>query len=142
VSTVDRLLLDTHVAVWLREGQLNAAAEEIIADAGAAGGVFVSPLTAWEIGMLSRPSERRSTLRLAVDPLTWFEKLSSLSFIRQAPCTPAILVAASRLPGEVHGDPVDRLLIATARETNCHLMTRDRNIRAYADAGHVEVIVC
>ena len=44
------------------------------------------------------------------------------------------------LPGGVHGDPADRLLIAAARVHGLRLATADRKILAYGDAGHVDTL--
>jgi PIN domain nuclease of toxin-antitoxin system len=46
------------------------------------------------------------------------------------------------LPGELHDDPGDRLLIAAARHLGMPIVTRDRQIIAYAEAGWVRVIAC
>jgi PIN domain nuclease of toxin-antitoxin system len=46
------------------------------------------------------------------------------------------------LPGELHADPADRLLIATARQLGVPLVTRDRRILDYAAQGHVDAIPC
>jgi PIN domain nuclease of toxin-antitoxin system len=46
------------------------------------------------------------------------------------------------LPPPIHKDPADRLLIATARSLNVPIVTRDRFILDYAEAGHVDAIVC
>lgn len=43
-----------------------------------------------------------------------------------------VLVESSRLPGICHGDPVERMLIATARQHGFSLVTRDEKILAYA----------
>jgi PIN domain nuclease of toxin-antitoxin system len=51
-------------------------------------------------------------------------------------------LASSLLPGVIHSDPADLLLIATALEMNIPIATRDRKILAYADAGHVQAIAC
>ncbi len=59
-----------------------------------------------------------------------------------ATLTPGIGVDAANLPGELHQDPADRLLIATARQVNLPLVTRDTRIIAYAGCGHVQVISC
>ncbi|MDQ2860017.1 MAG: PIN domain-containing protein [Pseudomonadota bacterium] len=61
---------------------------------------------------------------------------------RAAPFTAEIAIAASLLPEPLHSDPADRLLIATAREMNLPILTRDRKIIDYADAGRVAIIVC
>ncbi len=56
--------------------------------------------------------------------------------------TPAILVAASYLPEPLHNDPMDRIIIATAREHDLTVITRDRLILAYGAAGHVRTLAC
>jgi len=55
---------------------------------------------------------------------------------------PEIALDAWFLPGQVHGDPMDRLLIATARRLSAALVTRDDRILAYARAGHMQAIAC
>ena len=62
--------------------------------------------------------------------------------IKPAPFTPEIAIDSSYLPGNLHGDPADRLIIATARQFGVPVVTRDARIRAYAEAGHVRVIPC
>ena len=53
---------------------------------------------------------------------------------------PAIAVASTRLPGQLHGDPADRLLAATARQLNLALVTADEKLLAYGAQGHLAVI--
>jgi len=74
----------------------------------------VSQISAWEIGMLSRPGSGRCIAFLP-DPATWFARFLAGPSIRPAEWSAAIAVAASWLPDPLHGDPADRLLIATAR---------------------------
>ena len=62
--------------------------------------------------------------------------------IKEAPITPAIAIDASYLPGDFHADPMDRLLVATARHLGMPIITSDRKIIAYAEAGFVRVIPC
>lgn len=64
------------------------------------------------------------------------------SAIRAAPFTPEIAINASCLPGNLHPDPADRLLIATAWHLGTPLVTRDPKIIAYAGQGFVEVLPC
>jgi len=59
-----------------------------------------------------------------------------------APLTPHIALQASFLPGELHRDPADRMLVATARELGMTLVTRDEKLLAYGRAGHVRTLVC
>lgn len=134
--------MDSCAAIWLAEGEWMApAALEAIGDAMAAG-IFVSPLTAWEIGRLSSPSSKRPALRFLPDAETWFARLMAAPGFRPAPFTPEIALAATRLPGQPHRDPIDRMLIATARVMGVAIVTRDRLIVAYGKEGHVGVVAC
>jgi PIN domain nuclease of toxin-antitoxin system len=138
------VLLDTCAAIWLADaGKLEPAALAAILAAGHAEGILISPISAWEIGMLSRPTASRpAALQFLPDPATWFARLMAGPGIRPAPFTPAIAIAASQLPGAPHRDPADRLLIATARHLGVPLVTRDAAIGAYAAAGFVTSIAC
>lgn len=133
------LLLDTHAVLWLDNGDpLEAAAREAIRQAAPAGGVLVSPVSAWEIGLLV--SKGRLTLDLA--PVAWFQRFLRIAGIRLTPFSVEVAAGCSFLPGPFHGDPADRMLVATARERDVPLLTRDRRILDYARPGVLEVIPC
>ncbi len=136
------VLLDTCAVIWLANGdRLQNEADSAIFNAALADGVFVSPISAWEIGMLSRPKAGRSIVFLP-DPATWFARFMAGPAIKPATLTAEIAIAASGLPAPLHGDPADRLLIATARRLAMPIVTRDAKIIAYAAAGHVSAIAC
>jgi PIN domain nuclease of toxin-antitoxin system len=137
------LLLDTHAAIWLAEGQLADETVERIVFAGLADGVFVSPISAWEIGLLARPKAGgRPSVQFRPDPVGWFSALMAKPIIKSAPLTATIAITASFLPEPFHSDPADRLLVATAREMNVPLLTRDAEILAYGEAGNVKTQRC
>ena len=138
------VLLDTCALIWLANGDpLTNAAITAIDQASQMDGVFVSPITGWEIGLLSKPRRRRRTaLQFFPDPKTWFANALAGSGIVEALLTSQIAIDASFLPGGLHGDPGDRLIIATARQLNVPIVTRDRRIIDYAGEGHVTVIRC
>ena len=129
------LLLDTHALVWLVEGdaQLAATAQRAIA---AAPTVWISAITPWEIGMLVA----KGRLTLAKDVQEWMDEVLALTGLRLAPLSPAVAIASSRLPGELHGDPADRLIAATARHLDVTLVTADVKLLGYAAAGHLKVL--
>jgi PIN domain nuclease of toxin-antitoxin system len=136
------VLLDTCAVIYFANGDAMAeAAMEAIIKAGQADGVYVSPVSAWEIGLLSRPG-RPDTVRFLPDPKTWFARVLGAPAVRQAIFTPDIAIDSAHLPLPLHGDPADRLLIATARHLAMPIVTRDRQIAAYGAAGHVHVIGC
>jgi PIN domain nuclease of toxin-antitoxin system len=136
------VLLDTCAVIWLANGDvLHHGALDQIIQAGLADGVFVSPVSGWEIGLLSRPRPGVN-LQFLPNPAAWFARFMSGPTIRPADFTWQIGIDASQLPGTLHGDPADRLLIATARHMNLPIVTRDGKIQAYASAGHVSVVRC
>ena len=137
------LLLDTCAAIWLANA--NPLPDDVTAAivcAALADGVFVSPVSAWEIGMLSKPRSGRPAVHFLPEPKTWFANLMAKTNFRLATLTPDIGVDAAYLPGDLHQDLADRLLIATARRMRLPLVTRDTRIIAYAGCGHVQVVSC
>lgn len=131
------IVLDTHVLIWALgdDGRLGLQARAAIEAAGE-GGVVVSAITPWEIAMLVQ----KGRLALADDVGAWLETVLALPALRLAALEPAIAVDSVRLPGTLHADPADRLIIATARHLGFPLLTADRAILDYGNAGHVHVI--
>jgi PIN domain nuclease of toxin-antitoxin system len=133
------LLLDTCAFIWLSKSErMRAEALEAVKQARLRGALSLSAMTAWELGMLAS----KNRLHLARPALLWFADFVEAMSVTLQPPTPAILVAASFLPSPVHSDPIDRILIATARAHDLALVTRDRAILAYGAAGHVRTLAC
>lgn len=134
------LLLDTCAAIWITEGEelSDPAVEAMDAAFQANLPVYVSPITAWERALLSAFGRLSSPIQ----PLSWFERLVRDSKLTVAALSPSILVEAWSLPGQLHRDPADRILVSTARALDLTLVTRDRPILDYADKGHVRAITC
>ncbi|MEG3087985.1 type II toxin-antitoxin system VapC family toxin [Sphingomonas sp. PB4P5] len=135
------VLLDTCALIWLgNRSPIAAEAWKDIRHAGLADGVFVSPVSAWEIGLLAAAAKVANPF--APNANAWFAQMMSAPGIRPAALTPDIAIDSAVLPGAFHRDPADRLLVATARAMNIPLVTRDSKILAYAAAGHVAAIAC
>lgn len=133
------LLLDTHVWIWAMQGDLRHIARpavEAIEHAAGLGQVLVSPISAWEVAML----EARGRVRFTVDVREWVRRSLAAPGTRVAEMTPETMVDTARLPGQIHRDPADRMLVATARRTGARLVTRDAQILAYAAEGHLSVL--
>lgn len=139
-----RLLLDTCAVIWLvNAGTMTPLVVEAIEHAGKMGGVFVSTASAWEIGLLSRPRTNRTQAPdFLPDPKSWFARFLAMPGVKETPITADIAIDASYLPGDFHPDPMDRLIVATARHLGMPVVTSDRRIIAYAQAGHVAVVAC
>ena len=133
------LLLDTCAMLYIIRGEkMQATAVSALKDAYETEHVLVSPVSAWELGKLA--SARK--LPLTVDPLTAFNRFASSQGFKICELTPEILVVSSFLPNLRHKDPMDLMLIATARILDATLVTRDRAILAYGALGHVKILAC
>lgn len=139
----ERILLDTCAVIWLANAEpLSDQLINTFRYASGAGGIFVSTASAWEIGLLSRPRPNRVGPIFMPDPKAWFTRFLTGPGIQETPITAAIAIDASYLPGDFHADPMDRMIVATARHLGMPVVTSDRQIIAYARTGHVNVIPC
>lgn len=134
---MSRVVLDTHVVVWLVNGDpLSPEALSAIDDAADANGVLIAAITVWEIGMLVA----KNSLVFTSDVREWVDRVLAQRGVMLAPLDPAIAIASTRLPGAIHGDPADRIIIATARGLQATLITADATILAYGAAGYVDIL--
>lgn len=127
------LLLDTHVWIWAaeqRENELSSRLLKLIDAASRDGRVLISAISMWEIAMLVE----RNRIALSAEPLKWIEKAVSIPGVGIIGLTPRIAVGSTRLPGNPHADPADRILMATARDAGARLVTRDKLILQYAES--------
>lgn len=135
-------MLDTCAVIWTFEGErISASARAMIAQAADANTLFVSAVTAWELGLLASP-DRRVPLELGAPPERAFEAVIALAGVAYLPLEYRPAILSSALPGRLHNDPADRLLIATARDRDLTLVTRDKAILDYARLGHVKAVRC
>jgi PIN domain nuclease of toxin-antitoxin system len=114
-------VLDTHVWIWLSSGDpLGRPFASFV------GQPVLSDISVWEVAMLA--SKKRLTLK--PDPQTWIET-NLKDPIEIQPLSPEICVASCNLE-EFHGDPADRLIVATALVLGIPLISADRQIIAWA----------
>ncbi len=133
------LLLDTHAALWLDSGApMKSRSLASIREASASGGVHISPVSAWEIGLLFR----KKRIELRSSPTSWFEDFLALPGVTLAPLDPRAAIDAAMLPDSFHADPADRFLVATARHFDLTFVTRDRRILDFAGTGALRAIEC
>jgi len=123
-----RLLLDTCAFIWLATGdrRLSERARKCIS---AAECVFVSPISAWEIGQ----KHRQGKLKLPMGPQELFDAVVGRYALDIAPLDTAIMFRASALP-EHHKDPADRFIIATALLNGFTVVTADGHFPEYGVA--------
>lgn len=123
-----KLLLDTHVWVWMRlePGRLDARTRRRIEDS--ANELWLSPISAWELLQLAD----RGRLRLSPDAPTWIRNSIATMAVSVAPVGVEIAIASRRI-GLSHDDPADRLLAATAQLLDLTLVTADERLLACRD---------
>jgi len=132
-----KLVFDTHVLLWHMGGhtmlspRFRTACQHIQKETP----ILVSPITIWEISLLVE----KKRLHLEMDCLDWFEQALLDPGFQLAPITPSIAVLSTRLPGSLHGDPADRLQIATTFEHHAVLVTCDEKILEYGQNHFINV---
>lgn len=125
------LLLDTHAWVWSVEGdttRIGRKARRLIDQAAARDQVRVSPATVFEVMALCAAG-RLGFLRSAEQ---WLDEALELPGLRLADLTVAVAVDAGQIPRTALADPMDRLLVATARSLGATFVTADERILTYA----------
>ena len=118
-------LLDSCAVIWLSNGdkRLPASVRKSLATADE---LYVSSISAWEI---SRKAIN-GTLILPESARTIWKKLIETYHLKVLPVTPEISFAATELP-EIHKDPADRLIIATAKVGQLAIVTSDHRFPQY-----------
>lgn len=121
------VLLDTHVWVWwLTRGSRLSRVERDMLDAEAGRGkVFLSAISLWEAQML----HAKGRLELPLAFSDWLERAAAPRMLSLVPLDVGVVLALGKLPPSFHGDPADRLIVATARAHALPLATHDANIR-------------
>jgi PIN domain nuclease of toxin-antitoxin system len=121
------VLLDTHMWVWwLMPGSPLSARERAALDAQAGRReLFLSAISLWEAQMLH--AKRRLELPMAF--ADWLEQAADERMLSLVPLDAAVVLALDALPESFHGDPADRLIVATARSRRLPLATHDARIR-------------
>ena len=125
------ILLDTHIWVWWVQADSRLSTESIRRlDQEAHGGIRVSVFSCWEVAMLYY--RRRLMLPCGLDE--WIEAALRYPGVRLVGLSRKVAVESCRLPGEAPRDPADRILLATARELDCALVTADERVLCYPHA--------
>lgn len=118
------------------KGKFSVASRKTIERASQQAGLCVSIMSVWEVGML----EAKGRLTFSQPCANWVDAALSAPGVSLVPLTSDAAIESSRLPGGFHGDPVDRILVATARQLGATLVTQDDKIIQYGKQRHVSVM--
>ena len=120
-----RVLCDTCALIWLATGdaKLSRVARNLIRDAEL---LCFSSISIWEIARKVKAGE----LEIPVSPAMFADMLVKRYGMKELPLDNAIMLRSSALP-EIHKDPADRFIIATALLNDCVIVTGDRRFPEY-----------
>lgn len=122
------ILADTHIWLWWVAGNPRLPATHRHAlESHRRTGIGVSIISCWEVAKLVQIG--RVTLNRPA--LQWLEQSLVFPGIRLLELTPSIAAASTQLPGQFHRDPADQIIVATAREYDCDLITVDERLLNY-----------
>jgi PIN domain nuclease of toxin-antitoxin system len=127
------ILLDTHTWIWSVEGdvrRIGRKARALLARAEAEERIRISPVSVFEIMALATSGR----LRLSQPVETWIRDSLATAGVRVAELTPAVALDAGAIPRSALADPLDRFLVATARQLQATFLTSDARILTYAAA--------
>lgn len=121
------ILLDTHALVWMDadDRNLGRAARRALEAQWSAQQVGVSAISFWECAMLCA----KGRLELPRATRNWRAELITAGLV-EFPVDGEIAVLAAELD-ELHGDPADRFIAATAIRHGATLLTADARLLAW-----------
>jgi PIN domain nuclease of toxin-antitoxin system len=121
------VVLDTHMWVWwlTPDSTLKAAEREALDRAAARRELHIAAISLWEVQLL----HAKQRLELPVSLADWLVRAADARVVTVLPLDVDVVLAADSLPGSFHGDPADRLIVATARAHAMLLATHDAAIR-------------
>ena len=121
------VVLDTHVWLWwiLGQPELPAVQRRALDALAVDEAPRLPAICLWEAQMLH--AKGRLELKLPFD--RWLIEASQPAIVQIAPLDVRVVIAADDLPKTFHGDPADRIIVATARALDLPLATHDRQIR-------------
>ena len=116
--------------------ELLASGLHAIRSAESEGNLRISVISIWEVAML----EKKGRVALPMNIRTWVDQALTKPGIAVSALDPEIMIESVHLPGEMHGDPADRMLVATARVLGATLLTKDEPLIRYSMQRHVRAI--
>ena len=125
-----RLLLDTHVALWVLvdSPRLPPSIRALVADE--ANLIFISAATVWEIAIKHGLARGRpGDMPLSADEAVAYFEAAGFVLLD---VTASHATAVAALP-PLHGDPFDRMLVAQSLVEPLRLVTHDPKVAAYSD---------
>ena len=130
-----KYLLDTHTWIWwnMNPTNLSDKVRQLITDSEKYSELLLSAISPWEFCKLLE----KKKLGISCSTEEWLKEALDMPKFRLVELTPIIAYRSTSLPQPFHNDPGDQIIVATAREENAILLTKDAKIQQYS---HVKTL--
>ena len=126
------MLLDPCTLIWLAIDLSRLSNDALRAISANAGSLYVSAISPWELAL----KHKKQKLKLPFPPEIWYRGVLQQHGLEEIEVSGEIALASVALP-DLHGDPADRIIVATSQAFGYPLITPDPIIRRYPNTQFV-----
>ena len=121
--------LDTHTWIWwnMNPKKLSKKVKKLIHDTEGYDELLLSAISPWEFSKLLE----KKRLGISCNPEDWIKAALDMPKLRVIPLHPILAYRSTILPQPFHDDPADQIIVASAREENATILTKDQKILKY-----------
>ena len=124
------IVLDTHAWLWWIGDERQFLSQKAIETIEFADEIGVSAISCLEVTLLVK----KKRVILPVSLIQWFDLALQANHILLLPITPEIVVKIESFP-DIHRDPMDHIIMATALYYDAPLISKDEDIHQYPDVS-------
>jgi PIN domain nuclease of toxin-antitoxin system len=135
IQEMRKALLDTHIFFWIME-EYEDINSETIEKLKNYDQIYIAAISIWELALL----ENKSRIFFSVPLSEWIKKSLKTTGIKIVEFSNDIMISSVGLGDNIHKDPADRMIIATAKSIGATLFTRDKNIIDFMHEKFLHVI--
>ena len=124
-----KYLLDTHTWIWwhMNPSKLSIKVKRLVSKTDEYDELLLSAISPWEFSKLLE----KKKIGISYNPEDWLKIALNMPKFRLVPLSPSIAYRSTVLPQPFHSDPGDQIIVATAREENATILTKDGRIHNY-----------
>ena len=124
-----KYLLDTHTWIWwhMNPSKLSKKVKRLVSKTDEYDELLLSAISPWEFSKLLE----KKKIGISYNPEDWLKIALNMPKFRLVPLSPSIAYRSTVLPQPFHSDPGDQIIVATAREENATILTKDGRIQNY-----------
>ena len=124
-----KYLLDTHTWIWwhMNPQKLSQKVKRLIRGTSKYDELLLSAISPWEFSKLLE----KKRIGISCDPEDWIYRALDMPKLRLVPLSPVLAYHSTVLPQPFHNDPADQIIVASAREENAAILTKDERILSY-----------